>query len=103
MFVSQGIHFFWFISPGHESSPRSTQFISSGLFSRGDGGGEEETPGQVFLSVVFAGRHESPTVPFQVCVLLPLENLLWVKLRDYAISRVNPNPRQVFLMRVVKM
>jgi hypothetical protein len=38
-----------------------------------------------------------------VCVLLPLENLLWVKLRDYAISRVNPNPRQVFLMRVVKM
>ena len=24
-----------------------------------------------------------------VCVLLPLENLLWVKLRDYTISRVN--------------
>jgi hypothetical protein len=28
-----------------------------------------------------------------VCLLLPLENLLWVKLRDYVISRVNPNPR----------
>jgi hypothetical protein len=38
-----------------------------------------------------------------LCVLLPLENLLWVKLRDYAISRVNPNPWQVFLVRVVKM
>ena len=38
-----------------------------------------------------------------LCVLLPLENLLWAKLRDYAISRVNPNPRQAFLMRVVKM
>jgi hypothetical protein len=38
-----------------------------------------------------------------LCVLLPLENLLWVKLRDYAVSRVNPNPRQVFLVRVVKM
>ena len=24
-----------------------------------------------------------------VCVLLPLENLLWAKLRDYTISRVN--------------
>ena len=33
-----------------------------------------------------------------LCVLLPLENLLWAKLRDYAISRVNPNPRQAFLM-----
>ena len=30
--------------------------------------------------------------------LLPLENLLWAKLPDYAISRVNPNPRQAFLM-----
>ncbi len=39
----------------------------------------------------------------ELCVLLPLENLLWAKLRDYAISRVNPNPRQVFLVRVVKM
>jgi len=39
-----------------------------------------------------------------LCVLLPLEkNLLWAKLRDYVISRVNPNPRQVFLVRVVKM
>ncbi len=38
-----------------------------------------------------------------LCVLLPLENLLWAKLRDYAISRVNPNPRQAFLMRVEKM
>ncbi len=38
-----------------------------------------------------------------LCVLLPLESLLWDKLRDYAISRVNPNPRQVFLVRVVKM
>jgi hypothetical protein len=38
-----------------------------------------------------------------LCVLLPLENLLWVKLRDYAISRVNPNPRQVFRVWVVKM
>jgi hypothetical protein len=38
-----------------------------------------------------------------LCVLLPLENLLWAMLRDYAISRVNPNPRQVFLVRVVKM
>jgi hypothetical protein len=38
-----------------------------------------------------------------VCVLLPLKNLLWAKLRDYAISRVNPNPRKVFLVRVVKM
>ena len=35
---------------------------------------------------------------FKLCVLLPLENLLWAKLRDYAISRVNPNPRQAFLM-----
>ena len=35
---------------------------------------------------------------FFLCVLLPLENLLWAKLRDYAISRVNPNPRQAFLM-----
>jgi hypothetical protein len=38
-----------------------------------------------------------------LCVLLPLENLLWVKLRDYAVSRVNPNPKKVFLVRVVKM
>ena len=37
-----------------------------------------------------------------LCVLLPLEYLLWAKLRDYTISRVNPNPRQAFLMRVVK-
>ena len=44
------------------------------------------------------------TVSPVLCVLLPLEkNLLWVKLRDYAISRVNPTPRQVFLVRVVKM
>ena len=28
-----------------------------------------------------------------LCVLLPLENLSWAKLRDYTISRVNPNPR----------
>ena len=34
-------------------------------------------------------------------VLLPLENLLWAKLRDYTVSRVNPNPRRVFLMRVL--
>jgi hypothetical protein len=27
-----------------------------------------------------------------LCVLLPLENLLWGKLPDYAISRVNSNP-----------
>ena len=27
---------------------------------------------------------------FGLCVLLPLENLLWDKLRDYAISRVVP-------------
>ena len=38
-----------------------------------------------------------------VCVLLPLENLLWAKLRDYAISRVNPNPRYAFFMWVVNM
>ncbi len=40
---------------------------------------------------------------FFLCVLLPLENLLWAKLQDYAVSRVNPNPSQVFLVRVVKM
>ncbi len=33
-----------------------------------------------------------------LCVLLPLENLLWAKLRDYEISRVNPNPRLAFRM-----
>ena len=38
-----------------------------------------------------------------VCVLLPLENLLWAKLRDYAISRVNPNSRYAFFMWVVNM
>ncbi len=27
-----------------------------------------------------------------LCVLLSLENLLWVNLRDYAVSQVNPNP-----------
>jgi hypothetical protein len=32
-----------------------------------------------------------------LCVLLPLENLLWAKLRDYTVSRVNPNPRPAFL------
>ena len=36
-----------------------------------------------------------------VSVLLPLENLLWAKLRDYTVSRVNPNPRRAFLMRVL--
>jgi hypothetical protein len=35
-----------------------------------------------------------------LCVLLPLENLLWSKSRDCEISRVNPNSRQVFLMWV---
>ena len=39
-----------------------------------------------------------------VCVFYcHLIHLLWVKLRDYTISRVKPSPRQVFLMRVVKM
>ena len=38
------------------------------------------------------------------CVfLLSLKNLLWAKLRDYAISRVKPNPRQAFLLQVVKL
>ena len=37
-------------------------------------------------------------VPLGVCVLLSLENLLWTKLRDYTISRVNPNPSQAFFM-----
>ena len=38
------------------------------------------------------------------CVfLLPLKNLLWAKLRDYTISRVKPNPRQAFLLQVVKL
>ena len=42
--------------------------------------------------------------PSSVCVfLLPLKNLLWAKLRDYAISRVKPNPRQAFLLQVVKL
>ena len=35
--------------------------------------------------------------------LLPLKHLLWAKLRDYAISRVKPNPRQAFLLQVVKL
>ena len=57
------------------------------------------------------GVNKTPTIhtqsiPFQhvlvVCVLLPLGNLLWAKLRDYTVSRVNPNPRQAFLMRVVR-
>ena len=30
-----------------------------------------------------------------LCVLLPLENLLWAKLRDYAISRVNTCSRAI--------
>ena len=38
-----------------------------------------------------------------VCHLLPLKNLLWAKIRDYTISRVNPNPRKVFLIRILKM
>ena len=38
-----------------------------------------------------------------MCVLLPLKNLLWAKLRDYAISRVKPIPRQAFLLQVVKL
>jgi len=42
---------------------------------------------------------------FECCVFYChlRKNLLWAKLRDYAISRVNPNPRQVFFVRVVKM
>ncbi len=40
----------------------------------------------------------------EMCVfLLPLKNLLWVKLRDYAISRVKPNPSQAFLLQVVEL
>ncbi len=33
--------------------------------------------------------HLTDPTSHQLCVLLPLENLLWAKLRDYAISRVN--------------
>ncbi len=40
----------------------------------------------------------------RVCVfLLTLKNLLCPKFRDYAISRVKPNPRQAFLLQVVKL
>ncbi len=36
-------------------------------------------------------QEQEPCVDCRIylCVLLPLENLLWAKLRDYAISRVN--------------
>ena len=35
------------------------------------------------------------------CDLLSLKNLVWVKLRDYVISRANPIPILMFLVRVV--
>jgi hypothetical protein len=43
-----------------------------------------------------------PSTPV-VCVLLPLKNLLWAKLRDYVISRVKPIPRQAFVLQVLKL
>ena len=35
------------------------------------------------------------------CDLFPLKNLVWDKLRDYVISRANPIPKLMFLIRVV--
>jgi hypothetical protein len=43
----------------------------------------------VFSSVLDSAFLES------LCVLLPLENLLWAKLRDYVISRVNTCSRVI--------
>ena len=37
-------------------------------------------------------KYDKLKVLLLLCVLLPLENLLWAKLRDYTISRVNHAP-----------
>ncbi len=56
-----------------------------------------------FLRVVCLANLKG-SVGLVYCVfLLSLKNLLWAKLRDYVISRVKPNPRQVFLLQVVKL
>ena len=52
------------------------------------------------MKQIFRKRSAYLCVIVVLCVLLPLENLLWAKLRDYAISRVKPNSRQAFLLQV---
>ena len=58
----------------------------------------------------FLSRSSSCQRLLKICLLVVvcvfychLKKLLWAKLRDYAISRVKPIPRQAFLLQVVKL
>jgi hypothetical protein len=87
----------------YEDSPDPIVFLSITVNTSGHVYEDFERPFRIFWGISSSFVFHYILSPLLLCVLLPLENLLWAKLRDYAISRVNPNPRKVFLVRVVKM